>query len=157
VAAPLQHQYRVPVRQMVNPRNSSECSSCVQGSGFPGNLLELKARTAQQFPTLPKESPGSLWPKTTLGALKDKRRLTPQQLQDLIAMCKYTSPLSSPFGGMEDVSFIQPLAPPPPLPPPCPPGGVGGHITQASLSPLPACLTPQQLQDFIAMCKRAWT
>lgn len=61
---------------------------CVHGSGFPDSLLALKARVAKQYPSLPKESPGSLWPKTTLGALKDGRRLTPTQLQDLIVVCK---------------------------------------------------------------------
>lgn len=37
---------------------------------------------------LPRENPGSRWPKTSLGALKDGARLTPEQLQTLNAICK---------------------------------------------------------------------
>ena len=39
-------------------------------------------------PTLPKENPGSRWPKTSLGALKDKKRLTPDQLALLLRICR---------------------------------------------------------------------
>lgn len=37
---------------------------------------------------LPAEYSGSKWPKTSLGALHDKARLTPQQLEVLNAICK---------------------------------------------------------------------
>lgn len=57
-------------------------------SGFPPALQQLKSCISQEFPGLPKENPGSLWPKTSLGAMKDDRRLTPDQLQGLNEICK---------------------------------------------------------------------
>lgn len=40
---------------------------------------------------MPKESPGSKWPKTTLAALRDGKRLTPQQLEILNDLCSQES------------------------------------------------------------------
>lgn len=37
---------------------------------------------------LPKENPGSMWPKTTFGCLRDGRRLTPEQLATLLELCR---------------------------------------------------------------------
>jgi hypothetical protein len=57
-------------------------------SGFPRALLDLKDALADTCKGLPPENPGSKWPKTTLGALCDGARLTPEQLQQLNAICK---------------------------------------------------------------------
>lgn len=57
-------------------------------SGFPRALLDLKDALAGTCKGLPPENPGSKWPKTTLGALRDGTRLTPEQLQQLNAICK---------------------------------------------------------------------
>lgn len=57
-------------------------------SGFPRALLDLKDALADTCKGLPPENPGSKWPKTTLGALRDGTRLTPEQLQQLNAICK---------------------------------------------------------------------
>ena len=60
-------------------------------SGFPPALVDLKERIEQAHPCLPKESPGSKWPKTTLAALKDGKRLTPKQLDALNELCSRES------------------------------------------------------------------
>ncbi len=56
--------------------------------GFPPALVNLKQQLSEHHPTLPKENPGSRWPKTSLGALKDGTRLTPDQLNTLLAICR---------------------------------------------------------------------
>lgn len=50
--------------------------------------MDLKDALADTCKGLPPENPGSKWPKTTLGALRDGTRLTPEQLQQLNAICK---------------------------------------------------------------------
>lgn len=58
-------------------------------SGFPPQLAALKAALADAHgDALPKESPGSRWPKTSLGAVRDGRRLTPEQLSALLRVCR---------------------------------------------------------------------
>jgi hypothetical protein len=56
--------------------------------GFPPVLADLKRRIAETFPALPPEKPGSKWPKTTLGCLKEGARLTPDQLRKLTQLCE---------------------------------------------------------------------
>ena len=56
--------------------------------GFPPVLAGLKRRIAETFPALPPEKPGSKWPKTTLGCLKEGARLTPDQLRKLTQLCE---------------------------------------------------------------------
>ena len=56
--------------------------------GFPPVLAGLKRRIAETFPALPPEKPGSKWPKTTLGCLKEGARLTPDQLRTLTQLCE---------------------------------------------------------------------
>eukprot|EP01023_Acetabularia_acetabulum_P066905 TRINITY_DN9108_c1_g1_i4.p1 TRINITY_DN9108_c1_g1~~TRINITY_DN9108_c1_g1_i4.p1 ORF type:complete len:272 (-),score=35.53 TRINITY_DN9108_c1_g1_i4:95-910(-) len=56
-------------------------------SGFPQPLLDLKQRLNQNCSNLPKENPGSKWPKTTLGAVQDNRRITPEEFEKLKAIC----------------------------------------------------------------------
>ena len=56
--------------------------------GFPLALKDLKNNVDRVLPGLPKENPGSMWPKTTLAPLKDGRRLTPEQLKLLMDICK---------------------------------------------------------------------
>ena len=56
--------------------------------GFPEALLLLKSSLESTHPALPKENSGSKWPKTTLGALRDKQRLTPDQLEALNRLCR---------------------------------------------------------------------
>lgn len=60
-------------------------------SGFPKALLDLKDALAGTCKGLPIENPGSKWPKTTLGALRDGVRLKPEQLQQLNSICKWVS------------------------------------------------------------------
>lgn len=56
--------------------------------GFPPALLALKQNIADLYGSLPKENPGSKWPKTTIGAVKDGKRLTPQQFHTLREICR---------------------------------------------------------------------
>ena len=56
--------------------------------GFPPAITQLKGVLERMHPTLPKENPGSRWPKTSLGALRDDKRLTPDQLQLLLKICR---------------------------------------------------------------------
>jgi hypothetical protein len=56
-------------------------------SGFPPQLAELKRAIAETFPDLPDENPGSRWAKTTLGCLRDGKRLTPDTLKTLARVC----------------------------------------------------------------------
>lgn len=60
-------------------------------SGFTGALVELKQRITAAHPTLPPENPGSKWPKTSIGCLRDGRRLTPEQLATLCHICSEES------------------------------------------------------------------
>ncbi|PRW44592.1 hypothetical protein C2E21_6681 [Chlorella sorokiniana] len=60
-------------------------------SGFTGALLDLKQRVTAAHPTLPPENPGSKWPKTSIGCLRDGRRLTPEQLATLCRICSEES------------------------------------------------------------------
>ncbi|KXZ55125.1 hypothetical protein GPECTOR_3g277 [Gonium pectorale] len=60
-------------------------------SGFPPPLLCLKDSINETVPGLTPEYSGSKWPKTSLGALHDKARLTPEQLERLNAICKEES------------------------------------------------------------------
>lgn len=56
--------------------------------GFPPPLEALKAALdAHHGPSLLAESPGSRWPKSTLGAVIDGERITPAQLETLHALC----------------------------------------------------------------------
>ena len=59
--------------------------------GFPPVLADMKRRIAETFPALPHEKPGSKWPKTTLGCLKEGARLTKDQLRTLTQLCKNLS------------------------------------------------------------------
>jgi len=54
--------------------------------GFPPCVGDLK-RGLDATGLLPKENPGSVWPKVSLGCLKDKRRLTPDDLRKLTRLC----------------------------------------------------------------------
>ncbi|CAL5222100.1 g4409 [Coccomyxa viridis] len=56
--------------------------------GFPPAITQLKGVFERMHPTLPKENPGSRWPKTSLGALRDAKRLTPDQLKLLLKICR---------------------------------------------------------------------
>lgn len=68
----------------------------IQNRGFPAALLDLKARLTANVQGLPSEQPGSLWPKTSLGCLHDRQRLTPDQLRVLLDLCaKHSADLAS--------------------------------------------------------------
>eukprot|EP00775_Hariotina_reticulata_P011186 gene11186-11336_t len=56
--------------------------------GFPPALVSLKQQLTDFYPALPKESPGSRWPKTSLASLREGQRLTPDQLQRLNELCR---------------------------------------------------------------------
>ncbi len=56
--------------------------------GFPPALVRLKQELDKRHGSLPKENPGSKWPKTSLGAVRDKCRLNPQQLDALLRICR---------------------------------------------------------------------
>ena len=70
--------------------------------GFPPAITQLKKVLERMHPTLPKENPGSRWPKTSLGALRDKKRLTPHQLELLLRICREE-------GGLLQAGGLQPL------------------------------------------------
>ena len=55
---------------------------------FTPPLAELKARITAGHPALPPEAPGSRWPKTSLGCLKDGVTLTKEQFETLNNLCK---------------------------------------------------------------------
>lgn len=55
--------------------------------GLPPALVELKAGLEAAHGGLPRENSGSRWPKITLGVLGDARRLLPDQLDRLNALC----------------------------------------------------------------------
>ena len=59
-----------------------------QCRGFSPALTKLKEDINLQHPELPQENPGSRWPKTSLGALKDGQRLTPDDLRILTDLCR---------------------------------------------------------------------
>jgi len=62
-------------------------------SGFPPQLAALKAALADgaHGDALARESPGSRWPKTSLGCVRDGARLTPAQLGHLLRVCREQS------------------------------------------------------------------
>ena len=55
--------------------------------GFPKPLAQLKEHL-NLLEALPRENPGSRWPKTTIGCLRDGKRLDPQQLKTLTRLCR---------------------------------------------------------------------
>lgn len=59
--------------------------------GFTPALIELKQRITAAHPSLPPENPGSRWPKSSLGCLRDGQRLTPEQLDCLVQICREES------------------------------------------------------------------
>ncbi len=61
-------------------------------SGLPPALVALKAGLEAAHAGLPRENPGSRWPKATLGMLGDARRLLPDQLARLNALCACAPP-----------------------------------------------------------------
>jgi hypothetical protein len=72
-------------------------------SGFPPQLASLKASLAEAHgEALPKESPGSRWPKTSLGCMRDGRRLTPEELQTLLRACREESAALFGCGGGQE-------------------------------------------------------
>lgn len=73
---------------MLKYHRISKCGCC---RGFPPPVANLKRQIDASHPGLDKENPGSLWPKTSLGALKDDKRLTPDQLKALNAICERES------------------------------------------------------------------
>jgi len=56
-------------------------------TGFPDALLELKSHIADLYPGLVKEYPGSKWPKTSIGCLRDNKRLSREDLEKLRNIC----------------------------------------------------------------------
>ncbi|CAK0786704.1 hypothetical protein CVIRNUC_009918 [Coccomyxa viridis] len=68
--------------------------------GFPPAITQLKTVLERMHPTLPKENPGSRWPKTSLGALRDRKRLTPHQLDLLLRICREEGALMQ-AGGLQ--------------------------------------------------------
>jgi hypothetical protein len=71
--------------------------------GFPPQLAQLKAALTDAHGNdgaLPKESPGSRWPKSSIGCVRDGKRLTPEQLELLLRACKEES--AALFGGGGD-------------------------------------------------------
>lgn len=55
--------------------------------GFTPSLLKIKSEIGKQIKGLKKEKPGSKWPKTTLGALRDDRSLSWDDLLALRDIC----------------------------------------------------------------------
>ena len=69
-------------------------SDALQCRGFSPALTKLKEELSEQHPELPRENPGSRWPKTSLGALRDDQRLTPGNLRTLMDLCRQVNPLN---------------------------------------------------------------
>lgn len=61
-------------------------------TGFSPVLQDIKTQIASRLPGLPMENPGSRWPKTTLGALRDNKTLTKDDLTVLKAICRTFTP-----------------------------------------------------------------
>lgn len=59
--------------------------------GFPPALIDLKRRIGAAHTALPSESRGSLWPKTSVGCLRDGVTLSEAQFTALNALCKELS------------------------------------------------------------------
>lgn len=55
--------------------------------GFPPPIVELKRELGARCASLPAERPGSAWPKSTLGALRDGVVLTEAQCRRLLVLC----------------------------------------------------------------------
>eukprot|EP00192_Tetraselmis_astigmatica_P021737 CAMPEP_0117659398 /NCGR_PEP_ID=MMETSP0804-20121206/6412_1 /TAXON_ID=1074897 /ORGANISM="Tetraselmis astigmatica, Strain CCMP880" /LENGTH=292 /DNA_ID=CAMNT_0005466055 /DNA_START=74 /DNA_END=952 /DNA_ORIENTATION=- len=70
-------------------------------SGFPPPLVMLKQGIMDAFPSLPAENPGSKWPKTSLGCLKEGKRLSPEDLTRLNRIC---TSFSRALQGDEDLA-----------------------------------------------------
>ena len=73
--------------RLQTPRRASANRRYRHHRGFPPALMELKRGIDIVCPGLKPENPGSRWPKTSLAALTDRARLTPEQLQRLNAIC----------------------------------------------------------------------
>jgi hypothetical protein len=56
-------------------------------AGFSRTLLAMKRGIEESIPGLKHENPGSKWPKTTLGCLREAVELTEQQVRDLRRIC----------------------------------------------------------------------
>ncbi|KAL2649486.1 hypothetical protein R1flu_017614 [Riccia fluitans] len=61
-------------------------------TGIPSSIVKLKQEVEQNLKGLRKENPGSKWPKTTIGCLKDDKTLTFEQLKTLKKICSEESP-----------------------------------------------------------------
>jgi len=73
---------------------------CLAYNGFPPALADLKQEISKKHPYLPPENSGSLWPKTSLGCLKDGVTLTKEQFHTIKRICKEITDkhLSTPLG-----------------------------------------------------------
>ena len=81
----LRYVQKVVLRYMQYMRQVVLLSTC---RGWPPALSSLKGRMELTCgDSLPPEHPGSKWPKTTLAALKQERRLLPEQLAELHRIC----------------------------------------------------------------------
>lgn len=60
----------------------------VQCRGFSPALAGFKQEVNSKHSELPRENPGSKWPKTSFGAVKDNQRLTPENLSALMDLCR---------------------------------------------------------------------
>eukprot|EP00897_Mesotaenium_endlicherianum_P000494 jgi/Mesen1/10445/ME000082S09952 len=72
-------------------------------SGIPPAMEKLKHKLLEELPFLPKEHPGSKWPKTTIACLHDDQRLSLSQLEILRAICRSVKPLM--VGGLSGSEF----------------------------------------------------
>lgn len=82
-------------KSLVNPREFFLAWSGVPTlayEGFSPVLLELKNEIKQRIPELQPENPGSIWPKTTLGALRDDRKLSFKDTEILRDICDNIKP-----------------------------------------------------------------
>ena len=60
---------------------------CLAYEGFTRPLLDIKRDIGNAVPGLKPENPGSAWPKTTLGALRDDKALTWAEVVALRGVC----------------------------------------------------------------------
>ncbi|MGE0084162.1 MAG: hypothetical protein AB7S75_07040 [Desulfococcaceae bacterium] len=61
-------------------------------SGFTSTLLALKKDVKERIPELKPENPGSVWPKTTLGSLRDDKKLFFDDAKILRDICNQFKP-----------------------------------------------------------------
>jgi hypothetical protein len=81
---------------------------CLVFEGFPKPLEDLKRAIVNRCAPLPRENPGSRWPKISLAAVRPNLRLTRDQLDCLFLICeKFKSRLIESQVIVHDLTYAQ--------------------------------------------------